>query len=565
MNKFFKLFTLLVVIIMIVGCLAACDLTGEKCPPHTDANTDYLCDDCGEWLEKPHQHTWVDATCTEAKKCSECGETEGEAAGHTWVDATCTEAKKCSVCGETEGEAAGHNYVEGKCQCGANDPDYVPEFIDYASQVKFDPNSGKVWAEVTVKSYIDGDTTHFFIDDEHIAEGYLKARYLGINTPESTGVVEPWGKKASNYTKNQLVKATSIIVESDTASWNLDSTGGRYLVWVWYKTAEDTEYRNLNLEILQQGLAYGSNVTSNTYGTTCLAALNQAKAQKLHVFSKEKDPDFYYGGAVEISLKELKSNTYWDATADNGKGDGGVGRWKNKYEDMLIKFEGVVAKQVGATVYIEEYDAENDMYFGMQIFCGYSYPKMDEFQIGNRVVIVGKLQYYANGETYQVSDLKYKTIDPDWEGGCRVLSTGHSASFNEVDVNTIMNGTITLDVYDYVEGEDGEMIETVIKKEFDYGQLAHYSTATVKNLTVQSVYTTVSDTDSNGALTITCKDANGHTIKIRTAEKLIREDKSIVVASDFPKGTVISVVGIIDSFNGEYQIKVFDINDITFE
>ena len=111
-----------------------------------------------------------------------------------------------------------------------------PEFVDYASQLKFNPDSGKKWAYVTVKSYIDGDTTHFFIDKDEISEGFIKARYLGINTPESTGVVEPWGKKASNYTKTQLKKAESIkngiIVESDTDGWDLDSTGGRYLLWI---------------------------------------------------------------------------------------------------------------------------------------------------------------------------------------------------------------------------------------------------------------------------------------------------------------------------------------------
>lgn len=420
------------------------------------------------------------------------------------------------------------------------------EFVDYASQVKFNPNSGKAHAEVEVKSYIDGDTTHFFIDNSIIPEGYVKARYLGINTPESTGIIEPWGKKASNYTKTQLQKATSIIIESDTANWDLDSTGGRYLLWVWYKTAEDTDYRNLNIEILQQGLAYGSNASSNTYSEYTMGALNQAKAMKLHVFSKDKDPEFYYGGAVSLTLKELKANC-------------------EKYEGKLVKFEAVVAKQVGPTIYVEEYDAENDMYFGMQIFAGYNYPKMDEFVIGNRLSIVGTLQYYENGGTYQVSNLKYKTLDPNWDGGCRVISTGHSAAFRDLDVNTLMNGKITLDVVTETEDENGEIIETTTKQEFDYGELAHYSTATVKNLTVQSVYTTTSDTDSNGALTITCKDENGITIKIRTASKLIRDDKTVVVAADFPKGTVLTVKGVIDSFNGEYQIKVFNINDVTFE
>lgn len=61
---------------------------------------------------KKHEHTWVDATCTEPKTCSECGETEGELLGHDWQEATCTEPKTCTVCGETEGEALGHQWKE---------------------------------------------------------------------------------------------------------------------------------------------------------------------------------------------------------------------------------------------------------------------------------------------------------------------------------------------------------------------------------------------------------------------------------------------------------------------
>ena len=55
-----------------------------------------------------HEHSWIDATCTEPKTCSKCGETEGEPLGHEWVEATCDNPKTCSVCGQTEGEALGH-------------------------------------------------------------------------------------------------------------------------------------------------------------------------------------------------------------------------------------------------------------------------------------------------------------------------------------------------------------------------------------------------------------------------------------------------------------------------
>lgn len=52
-----------------------------------------------------HQHTWVEATCTEPKTCSECGETEGEALGHQFSEATYWAAPTCSECGAVEGEA----------------------------------------------------------------------------------------------------------------------------------------------------------------------------------------------------------------------------------------------------------------------------------------------------------------------------------------------------------------------------------------------------------------------------------------------------------------------------
>ena len=80
-----------------------------------------------------HEHTWVEATCTEPKTCSECGETEGEPLGHTWVEATCSEPKHCSVCGETEGEPLEHTLTEANYQqpatcevCGATVGDVLP-------------------------------------------------------------------------------------------------------------------------------------------------------------------------------------------------------------------------------------------------------------------------------------------------------------------------------------------------------------------------------------------------------------------------------------------------------
>ena len=116
---------------------------------------------------------------------------------------------------------------------GNNNNDEAPfEAIDYVKELKLNMNTDSLKHEIKpseIKSYVDGDTTHFYVPTSVSPTGILKARYLAINTPESTGKIEPWGKKASTFTKEKLMSATSIIIESDDNNWNLDSTGDRYL------------------------------------------------------------------------------------------------------------------------------------------------------------------------------------------------------------------------------------------------------------------------------------------------------------------------------------------------
>ena len=62
-------------------------------------------------------------------------------------------------------------------------------------------NSDTAKTQATVKCFIDGDTTHFHVPTSVDPSGILKARYLAINTPESTSEIEEWGLTASNYNK----------------------------------------------------------------------------------------------------------------------------------------------------------------------------------------------------------------------------------------------------------------------------------------------------------------------------------------------------------------------------
>ena len=79
---------------------------------------------------------------------------------------------------------------------------------------------------VTLDKCVDGDTAWFYLDNEEI-----KARFLVIDTPESTTKKEAFGKEASDFTCNLLKNANKIEIEYDDNSDKLDKYD-RHLVWV---------------------------------------------------------------------------------------------------------------------------------------------------------------------------------------------------------------------------------------------------------------------------------------------------------------------------------------------
>ncbi len=408
--------------------------------------------------------------------------------------------------------------------------------VDYVAQTKLDQNSDTKKQEVTVKSFIDGDTTHFIVPTDISADGTLKARYMGINTPESTGKIEEWGKKASNFTKEKLSGATSIIVESDNNQWNVDSTGGRHLVWVWYKGANDADYRCLNLEIVQNGLSISCGTTADRYGDAMTNAFQQAKKQKLHVHSGQKDPEFFYGDAYELDLKHLRANI-------------------NLYDNAKVAFEGVITYNNNNSVYVEEYDAETDMYYGMSVYYGYETGALlNILKVGNRVRVVGTVTYYETGGTWQVSGLKFREMKPDDPSNTIMISEGNAAAHRETDPATFTTATLDLETLPAIDSEDTEV------KTFSYAELAMSTSVSMKNLKVVDIYTTNNGGNSDGAMTLTCQSGDIQ-IDVRTIV-LHDESGALLTESDFLNKT-IDVKGIVDYFSGAYQIKVFKTEDIT--
>ena len=412
----------------------------------------------------------------------------------------------------------------------SNEEERVAIDEDLTGKLKFNESSETVKTKVTVKSYIDGDTTHFFVPTSISEDGVLKARYIAINTPESTGKIEEWGKRASEFTKSKLSSAESIIIESDDGTWNLDSTGSRYLVWIWYRTSETEDYRCLNLEILEEGLALPSSSANNRYGSWCQNAIQKAKDKGLHVWSKEKDPDFFYGDALEVTTKELRFNP-------------------SLYDGKKVAFEGVITRNYNNSVYIESYDEETESSYGISVYYGYSLSGsgLEILQVGNRVRIVGTMQYYAAGGVYQISGLKYREMKKDDPGNIRLLEKGVSVEPRVIELKEL-------------NGREVEVIVEDEVKSLPYSEALLGTVVKIDGITVDDVYvTTKEDSSSFGAMTLTCSK-DGETITIRTLP--FYEGGELMTERDF-LGYVIDVTGVVDTYEGSVQIRVFNIDDIT--
>lgn len=438
------------------------------------------------------------------------------------------------------------------CNNGGNNSSQPEGPVDYAATLKLDLNSGSAKQEVTVKNYVDGDTTHFHftipedkVGSEEmtgITNGVLKARYLGLDTPESTGKVQPWGKAAANFTKTALTSATSIIIESEPLNntWEKDSTGGRYLVWVWYKNdnAEDAkyhEYRCLNLEIMQEGYAYSKNDLTYRYYDVFNEAMNYANTNKLKVWGKDKDPGFYYGAAQEVTIKYLREKQ--ELNEETGQYE--AVNHLEEYKDIAIRVTAIIYRIAGSAIYLQEDDPETGNTYGMQVYLGPG-GTLTDAEVGAKFCIVGTLQYYDTGCYYQISGVK----NPGF------FEVADDESFR-VDEEIYPTNPVTITYEDFSTR---------------YEELT-FANCRMESLKVVDAYTTMNEeSNSYGAMTLTCEDLNGNEVTIRT--QVLKVDGELVVESAF-LGKTMHVVGMIQPYkpeNGDlrYQFELYSMKDVTF-
>lgn len=203
----------------------------------------------------------------------------------------------------------------------------------------------------TVAKCIDGDTVHFYVAGQSTP---IAVRFLGIDTAESTALYEPWGKAASKYTCDKVTNAHTIVLERENEVF--DSTGTRYLAWVW------VDGRLLNLELVEEAYTPATGAADSKYSQIFSEADTKTQGTKRRIWG-EKDPDYDYSlEGVQISLEELRTHQ-----AD--------------YLGKKVTIRGTVTSKIGANVYIEQ-----DGY-GVYIFVWNTYTT--KLEPGNYVILSG--------------------------------------------------------------------------------------------------------------------------------------------------------------------------------
>lgn len=205
--------------------------------------------------------------------------------------------------------------------------------------------------EVTLTSVTDGDTVNFVngrVDAKTSSENSKALRFLGVNTPESTARIEPWGVKASKFTKsvlwdakNNKQKVYSVVLQNDYSVWGVKEGNGRYLGFLWYKVNEDSPYRLLNLEIIEQ--CYSIN-DLHEFSTFCPyldffeSAYVDARKSGLRV-NGEKDPGYdYTNSIVDVSIRDIREN-YENFGISESSGTAGSGI-RLRVTAVIVMFTG---------------------------------------------------------------------------------------------------------------------------------------------------------------------------------------------------------------------------------
>ena len=414
------------------------------------------------------------------------------------------------------------------------------EFIDYTAQAKLSDayanyaNSNFLdngYGKVTVKMYVDGDTTHF---TENSGKE-IDARYSNINTPESTADIQKWGKSASLFTQSKLESASTIVLTNPTMKVEPPShdNNGRWLCLIWYATEANPtldDFRCLNLEIVQNGYSAISGMLSSTpFYDLYFAAQQQAQDYQLALFSPYDtvDPNYYTGEAEEMTIKEF-----------NERAEEFVGK--------TVHLSGIVSMYLGVTnVWVEapytDPETEEVSVWGVSLFAGYDGKARPLYTVGNEISFTGTVEKFNEG--YNITGLTYSIYSPT-QNDVTLLSEGNPVpSADQIGtISDLQSGKFhvatTVRITDRMEVRGGHG-----------GQDYVYSDGTSNSNNSMTLYAYNENNEElqiyfpNGASVL---DDEGH--RITTAEYFYKDrDEPYIIDG---------VEGVVDQYEGIYSIQV---------
>jgi endonuclease YncB( thermonuclease family) len=366
----------------------------------------------------------------------------------------------------------------------------------------------------TVSRYVDGDTVVFKTAN---SKEDFTVRFQGIDTPESTYRIDPWGFAASTYTKTQLKQAidsgATIVLQCEDMTERMDSNGTRWLSWVWIVNQDGTSHL-LNLQICELGYAYAK-ADGTRYSKTFIEAIQRVSSARKRIYG-ETDPNYDYSKkGKEVTIKQIhelygtqeKVEAYMKSDSENSAAG------------TLVVLNGIVVRKNGnKNAYIQQYDADDNQYYGIYVYGGYN--NITKLEVGYSVQITAKIGYYYG--SLQITDVTN-------DNAIKVYS------FNQIDnTKAVETDPSTLSINDY--SCIGKLVE-------------------IKNLTVTghkdsttgghafTIYT--SYTDSTGAT---------HRLDIRVDGQIELKDSAgkIITSGAFFDGKVISSIkAIVGYYNGD--------------
>ncbi len=267
------------------------------------------------------------------------------------------------------------------------DPHYHEEMPDEL-QLEASDFQGKTFiadgiGEVTLERNVDGDTTRFRTEGQIIT-----VRYLGIDTPESTALYQPWGNAASDFVKQRLENAESIVLEAEGE--RMDGND-RYLAWVWYVPDGATEYVLLNLELVEYAYSKDKVNIDSKYYDIIFDAAWEVSQTKRRVWG-ELDPAYDYSKeGIQMTIEYLLDNF-------------------DEYVGRKVVISGTITRKQGLHPYIQDETGH-----GIYLFAGYD--AVAQIQVGVDLTIEGLTPAYYSGSpqlsNFKVSNLTVKSFDYD--------------------------------------------------------------------------------------------------------------------------------------------------------